>query len=185
MEKQPAETADLEDIATLLSEENKTKMEKYRQLISQNPSDAEAWISLGVILIQTRNYNKSLECLNKALNIITSEQKKENIPKNLMLQNALGVAYIQLGEYSKAQECLEKALAYDGSNKDILNNFAMLYTRTGKVKDAVDCFLKILEIDDTDIHTWENLAELYRLLGEYDESLKCKMRVLELQDIQK
>lgn len=183
MEKQPAETVDLEDIATFLSEENKTKMEKYRQLISDNPSDAEAWISLGVLLIQTRNYNKSLECLNRALNLIKSEQKEENIPKNLMLQNAFAVSYIQLGEYSKAQECLDNALAFDSTNKDILNNFAILYTRTGKVKEAVDCFLKILELDDTDIHALENLAELYKLIGEYDESLRYKMRVLELSDI--
>jgi len=183
LEKQPAEIADLEDITAFLSEENKVKMEKYHQLVSQNPSDAEAWISLGMLLIQTRNYNKSLECLNKALNIITSEKKEGNIPKNLMLQNALAVTYIQLGEYSKAQECLEKALTFDGANKDVLNNFAILFTRIGKAREAIDYFLKILEMDDTDIHTWENLAELYRLLGEYDESLKCKMRVLELSDV--
>ncbi|MFX1519937.1 MAG: tetratricopeptide repeat protein [Promethearchaeota archaeon] len=183
MEKQPAETADLEDETAFLSEENKAKMEKYHQMISQNPSDVEAWINLGILLIQTRSYHKSLEHLNRALNIITSEQKEENIPKNVMLQNALAVAYIQLGEYSKAQECLEKALTFDGANKDILNNFAILYTRIGKAKEAIDYFLKILEMDDTDIHTWENLAELYRLLGEYDESLRCKMRVLELSDL--
>jgi len=181
--KQTAEITDLEDETTFLSEESKAKMEKFHQLISQNPSDAEAWINLGILLIQTRNYNKSLEYLNKALNIITSEQKEGDNPKNLLLQNAIAVAYIQQGDYSKAQEILEKALIFDERNKDVLNNLGVLYTRKGKEKDAIDCFLKILEMDDTDIHTWENLAELYRLLGEYDESLKCKMRVLELSDV--
>ena len=183
LEKQPTETANLEYDSTFLSDENKAKIEHYRQLISQNPSDTEAWTNLGIFFIQTSNYNKSLECLNTALNIIASEQEEGNILNKLKLQNALAVAYFQLGEYSKAEEYLENILSIDDKNKDVLNNLGILYARTGKVKDAIDCFLKILEIDDTDIHTWENLAEVYRLLGEYDESLKCKMRVLELSDV--
>lgn len=183
MAKQPAENSNLEYDSTFLSEENKAKIEHHRKLVSQNPSDAEAWTNLGILLIKARNYNKSLECLNTALNIIASEQEEGNILKKLKLQNALAVAYFQLGEYSKAEEYLKNSLSIDDKNKDVLNNLGILHTRTGKVKDAIDCFLKILEMDDTDIHTWENLAELYRLLGEYDDSLKCKMRVLELSDV--
>lgn len=183
LEKQPTETANLEYDSTFLSEENKAKIEHYYQLVSQNPSDTEAWTNLGILFIQTSHYGKSLECLNSALNIIGSEQEEGNILRKSRVQNALGVAYFQLGEYSKAEEYFETALSIDNNNKDVLNNLGILYARTGKVKDAIDCFLKILEMDDTDIHTWENLAELYRLLGEYDESLKCKMRVLELSDV--
>ncbi|MFX1465100.1 MAG: tetratricopeptide repeat protein [Promethearchaeota archaeon] len=183
MEKQPIETSDLNYESSILSEENKAKISHYLQLVSQDPSDIEVWTNLGLLFIQTRNYNKSIECLNSALSIIASEQEEGNILRKSKLQNALGVAYFQLGEYSKAEEYFESVLSIDNNNKDVLNNLGILHTRTGKTKDAINSLLKVLEIDDTDIHAWENLAELYRLLGEYDESLRCRMRVLELSDI--
>jgi tetratricopeptide (TPR) repeat protein len=182
LEKQRKEVFELEYNSTLLSDENKAKIEHYLQLVSQNPADAEAWTNLGILFIQTRNYNNSMECLNSAWDIIASK-KEGNLSKKLKVQNALGIVHFQLGEYSKAEEYFENALSLDSYNKDVLNNLGILFTRTGKTKDAIEYLLKIVEIDDTDIHAWENLAELYKLLGKYDESLRCKMRVLELSDI--
>jgi tetratricopeptide (TPR) repeat protein len=94
----------------------------YNQLVT-TALDAEAWNGLGRIAAQRENWQKAVDCFQKA--------SKED-PTRADFQSNLGYALIQTHAYSDAELALRKARQLAPDDRRIANNVALLVAMSGQ-----------------------------------------------------
>jgi arylsulfatase A-like enzyme/Flp pilus assembly protein TadD len=86
--------------------------------VAANPDDFSLLSSLGTLLVQTKQYDRAAEVLEKTLAIIDFDPA---------VWDNLGIVFMRKGNYPKALECLARAVALDGT-------FALAYSNIGAVR---------------------------------------------------
>jgi cytochrome c-type biogenesis protein CcmH/NrfG len=69
-----------------------------REVLESDPVNEQAMFNLGILSIQSRQYDKAIERLEKLVSIY---------PENLQAQFYLGVSYFESGEKQKAKKLFE------------------------------------------------------------------------------
>ena len=121
----------------------------YKEILSDEPENAEVWDLLGVLFCQAQKYEESENCIQKAIKIE---------PRMYYLEN-LARLYYSKGDFQKAVSLYEDIAKYSPTYENFFH-LAMAYKDSGNLAKAVQAYNKSLEINPDGYESYFNLAYL-------------------------
>ena len=154
-------------------------VDAYIKLLATDTSNLQYYKALGNCYIRLQNYDKALECWEKA-DIIESDQ--EGTIKKLAFCNK------KMGNYQAAEKYYASLLASDGDNIKYLYNIAVCQIWQGKLKPAINNLYKIRFINDDVKESAEYSLYLGICLWKEDkkrDAIECFKRFSPLHELEK
>ncbi|MEC4685856.1 MAG: tetratricopeptide repeat protein [Nitrospirota bacterium] len=106
--------------------------------MSEKPSDLNAWIELGNLLMDSGRFREAIEVYKKIL---------ETNPDNVDVRVDLGTCYRNSGDPERATEEYRKALGYDPKNPYAHRNLGIVLAYDlGRTREAITEFEAYLEL---------------------------------------
>ena len=135
-----------------------------------NPGDYALISGLGTALVRTRQWDRAVEILQKALGVIDYDPD---------VWSNLGISYMMKQEYPQALESLEKAISLDPGFVLAVANVgavrqAMYFNRGRQPEDlslSLDYFRRALAVDPTFDLAWRGLGVSCWTAGRDDEAI--------------
>lgn len=166
---------------------------------------AAQWVDKSYNFSMSGDYNKAIECANKAIQLNPENDKAWNNlgaayyylknynkaieyankasqlnPKNDSAWNNLGNAYSSLGDYNKAIEYLNKAIQLNSKNASAWNNLGLTYYSLGDYNKTIEYCNKAIQLNPKNDSAWNNLGFAYKNLGNYDKSIEYLNKAIQL-----
>ena len=181
-----------------INEENyNLAYEVYQDILKVNEYDIQALLNSGSIRFYAKDYEKSKEFFQKAIefepensllhynlaNVYAEVNDFNNAIKeykaaflngmnNAQICNAIGVLYMDNSRYTEAKAFFLRALSFEPENSECLSNYATLCQRTGNLKESEKCLLKAFELKNTNEQIALALANLYAQMKKKEEAKK-------------
>ena len=190
-ESMPSDSQVLFELAALY--EAKGELDKARELytkiLASDPKHLDALMAVARVERQSRNYESSLDYLNRALTLAVQVDNQES--KARILQS-MGINYKWLHKLDEALRYFQEALSIEEKIGDqrgmaaTLDQIAQVYDRLGKPDLAKENYLRAVsverEIGDKrgEAGTLLNLGTFYYARGRYDEALDSTKEALQL-----
>ncbi len=140
---------------------------------------AQDYTNLGAFYLGKCDFNKSINCTEKALSIFKEQNDVQGIGFSL---GNLGNAYFYLECYSKSLEYYTQAIDFARKNEDqqllgnSFNSRAMIYQKIGDFPKAVKNILEALQIKEAMNHKlspiYTNLGVIYQEWGDLEKAEK-------------
>lgn len=139
---------------------------------SEDAQSAEAFLQLGAILIERKNWSEAQKTL-KSYTMLR--------PKDALGWFNLGVAYDYTGtSFNEALDAYTKAQELDPKNAAIRNNVGRIHFKRGKLDDAVIQLQEALNLDPQSFDARHNLAIVYaeqaHALDDQKKSVEAKAK---------
>lgn len=165
----------------------RSKLKKAKQMLSENildeasqilsklsiqsSGDAEIWILLGYISGKKNEYERAIECFNKAISIE---------PGNSKALFNLGVALRDAGKFDDAIVAFKKSLVKNPKNTETLDCLAHAYLGAGHLDKAAEVFNSSLKINPNQAENQSNLGSVYQAKGELSKAEECYREAIRL-----
>lgn len=165
----------------------------YRQILQENPQDAEALHGLGALAYQMGAYDRAIESVQRAIGLN---------PKNPVFYNTAGMTYRALGNTQAAAQNYVRAIALDLNNPDLQSNFnraiadllaldlpaalshlatvANLYHQAGNLPQAKHLYRQIVQYDLSHAEAHHHLGIIAYQQQQYPEALEFIRRAIDL-----
>ncbi len=141
----------------------------YREVIEQQPDNADALHLAGVLAMQTGNPGLAVERILRAI----------AIAGNADFYAHLGEAYRQLGDLERATDACRGALRTDPRHIHALNNLGVALLDQGKNSAARDVLAEAVRVSPGFAIAHNNLGNALRLLGDRDAALSAFRHAVE------
>ena len=102
--------------------------ETYRQVIEADRKDADAWVYLGILQFDRRQFESSTESYRRALEI------RDHYP---IAWNNLGNSFRMLGQVENAEQCFTKALSQHPNYLSAFKNRGTLWIWSGEIQKGL------------------------------------------------
>jgi tetratricopeptide (TPR) repeat protein len=119
----------------------------YESAVALDPTSAGAWLNLGTIHFNARQFSKAESNYRKAL---------EADPKYALAHFNIANLYDERGDYERALRHYQEAVTLYPSYADAHYNLALLFQGSGQVMDAVRHWKTYLKLDPGS--TWASIA---------------------------
>ncbi len=126
-----------------------TALDYYTRAVRKDPSNHEAFFTLGQIHLDKRNFYKAVSNLSKALDLR---------PENEKYRFALAKAYIEARWYTDAIPHLEKLTQQSTHNPQYWTRLGSALSRSGEFLESMAAYRKALELDPENDEYRNNLA---------------------------
>lgn len=134
----------------------------FKEALKLNDKDWAAWNNLGCCYKYTNKYEKGIECFEKALEIINSNNEKEVLPYSNMAD-----CYEGLYNMEKAVECYKLDLELMDPNRlTYYEEIGRIQSDLGKSKEAIEAYKKC---GGSELN-W-NIGDVYLNAGNYRKAL--------------
>jgi tetratricopeptide (TPR) repeat protein len=147
-------------------------MERYSEVLSKDPKNADALYYVAVIACQEGQYKQGVDLIKRALGLVAPQARMLNI---------LGQALDRLNQPLEAIKALDQAIALDPSLAAAHGNRANILVDAGMPAEALKSFDRALELDPDSIPDLLNRGALLAPLGRYDDSLRDYDKVIALE----
>lgn len=168
----------------------------YKEILNEDAQNHEVWDLLGVLYMQAEEYEKSSQCIKKAIEIEPKAYYLENlgklfqktkqykdaieiykiltraVPNNYENWFSLAMSYKNNSEWDNAKQSYYKALEINPKSHEAYFNLAYLYFNENDPDGAVKCYEKALELDPQDWETKYFLSLAYMQVKNYKDGLK-------------
>ena len=134
-------------------------IESYRTALNLNVADIQAFIGLGLVLLNLGQADESLVLFLQALALD---------PDNGDALACNGLALHTLGDQGQAIEMLDRALVKMPERADILNVKGQCHLEIGQLDQALASFEKACELDSSNLTIQFNLANTLRTRGDLE-----------------
>ncbi|MEA1911831.1 MAG: tetratricopeptide repeat protein [Spirochaetota bacterium] len=121
-----------------------------------DPSFPSAAYNLGIVQIQSGNYNDGIYVLKDLM---------RNEPDNIIIMKVLAWGYFKRGDLSRAIEVYEKILKIDFFNEDALNNITVLMINSEMYEKAYPYLVQLEKLGVSDSNVLYNMGITERELG--------------------
>jgi Flp pilus assembly protein TadD len=122
---------------------------EYDRVIAIDPKMPEAYLNLGLLLLDKHEYRGAVVPLRKAVELLPAQSR----PRLL-----LAIAQERAGDAAGAAQSFEGALSLEPNNLDALNYLAELDLRTGHAADAEAKFSHVLDVQTNSPDAMKGLA---------------------------
>lgn len=157
----------------------------YNKAIEISHGDADAYLGLAEVYIDTKLLDAAIEYIKKAENIgcevsrsaylrakvalLSGETKKAELllvkSGSVDAMNALGAIYDEREEHKKAQEMYKKVISQDPNYIDAYNNMGLSLLLCEKYRDAIFYLESACSLPEANVTYRSNLALAYGLSG--------------------
>jgi predicted O-linked N-acetylglucosamine transferase (SPINDLY family) len=144
----------------------------YRAILAREPQHADSLNLLGVIALQTGNFDAALTLVRRAVVLR---------PDAATCRNNLGQVLERMGRDDEAARCYEAAIELDGSYAEAYNNLGFLRARRDRMTDADAYYRKAIDLDPSYAEPHTNRGNLLKDRGELDAAIACYRRAVELR----
>lgn len=131
----------------------------YRGVISVAPQNADAWVYLGIVLFDRRQFAESIDAYRRAIRF------RSEYP---IAWNNLGNSLRMAGHLEEAEACFIEALRQKPDYLSALKNRGTLWIWAGEIERGMQWYQRGIEIDPDNAELHRNLGVIYLLLGDYD-----------------
>ena len=138
-----------------LSGQIKVAQEIYLKLFNKNEDNFHLNYLLGTTFLQTKEYVKALNYLNRSIKL------KPNFAE---AYNNKGITLAETGEYSEAVENYNEAIKHNKNFTDAYLNRGISLSRLGKYNDAIKNFEAIIKIYPTNKFAYNNLGNVLKTI---------------------
>ena len=142
----------------------------YKEIIAVQPDNFYALHYLGILYIQTGQYDLAIAYIEKAVQIITTDSHA---------YYNLGIAFQGKGRLDDAIASYQKALQLNPESADAYVNLGITYKEKGQLDEAITSYRKAIEINPDIIAARYNLGYLLQKKGNIDEAIECYLHVLQ------
>lgn len=125
----------------------KDAIQAYEKAIGLDPTSAGAWVNLGTLYFNARQFNRAESYYRKAL---------DADPNYALAHFNIGNLYDEKGDYDRALQYYRSAIHLNPHYADAHYNLALLFQGTGRVMEAVRHWKLYLKLDPTS--TWSAIA---------------------------
>lgn len=143
--------------------------------LQNNPNDASAWNTKGVILAQKHDWGEALRCLEQAIRL-DGELAAAHLNRGRVL--------LSLGP-EKAREALRsfnRSLELNPNDLEALRDKAVSLRVLKQAKQELDCYLTMSELEKGEWGIWLRLGDLQLELRDTKSAISSYTRALELKD---
>ena len=133
-----------------------------RQLVAENPRQADAWHMLAALIIRA---GRGAEAIEYAL------RAHELDRRNPLYLNTLGIAYGEAQQLGEAVRCFKRSLKERPAAADTHYNLGKVYTKLGDLAEAGRCYLRAHQLDPARREITTNLVAVYLHQGRYQDAL--------------
>ncbi|XP_062503097.1 uncharacterized protein LOC134180041 [Corticium candelabrum] len=137
-------------------------VEKYYQLYTLLPNNAEIWHKLGEALYNDGQYDKGLEFLQKAI---------DYDPKFVVAYSTLSRCLKQLDDITGSEAAIRKAYKLNPHNFDVVIQYAELTEANGDLDTAASLYEHGIRIKPED-HLYFKLSVILKSLGEHEQAVQ-------------
>ena len=132
----------------------------YQQVIDSHPRDADAWVFLGILQFDRRQFESSVLSYRTALKI------RDRYP---IAWNNLGNALRMLGNIDEAEKCFFTSLSQQPDYLSAFKNRGTLWTWAGEIEKGFKWYLEGLKHHPNDAELHRNLGVIHLLMGNYEQ----------------
>ena len=144
----------------------------YRQVLAEDPGNADALHLAGVLAFQTGRPAEGLARIEAAIRIH---------PRVAPYHNNLGIILTRLGQPEQARECFQRALALDPGYAEAHNNLGDVLHGQGQLEQAAASYREALRLKPDYAEAHNNLGNALMEAGRPEEALEHLGRALELR----
>ncbi|OGE88044.1 MAG: hypothetical protein A3J07_01825 [Candidatus Doudnabacteria bacterium RIFCSPLOWO2_02_FULL_49_13] len=130
--------------------------ETYLEAIKKNPTDKQAYESLGRHYLQVKNFTEAAQTYEYLI--------KLDPARDIYFSN-LGLSYYSLGEFPKAVQCYEKALAINSKIPTRWINLALCFLALDETVRAIKALSQAITLDKLNTNYLTLLADAYIKIG--------------------
>lgn len=145
-----------------------------RQVISANPSVADAHGILGVALAAAGKDDAGIESVRRAIKLN---------PRAANYHSNLGELLRKKGEHEDAAKSLSRAIELDPGNAQAYNNLGIVHFETRDYDSSVSAYRKAIELNPVFPEAYNNLGNALRKVGLIDEAADAYQHALGLREI--
>jgi protein O-GlcNAc transferase len=145
--------------------------QKYKEHLQQNSDDAEAWLNLGILYYETRDYEKSQAAILNSLEV-------DGL--NAWAYYSLGCCLEGANYPDQAILAYQDAIALDSSLIDAYNNLGNLLAQTGEIAQAEAVYRQAIAVNPTYFGSYLNLGNLLLSQHQIESAIAAYQTVLTL-----
>jgi len=178
----------------------------YRQVLGEQPDNAEALQLLGVLMHQQGQHDLAESLIQAAIKLDQSndefyfnlaEVQRATLQTQAAIANyrkaieieggeadyyfGLGTALVEVDEFQQAIEVFNRALLLTPNDPYIYNNLGNALAETGNFDLARQQYCKALEIDNAFVEAWVNLGNVEKDSGDLDSAIENYRKALSFQ----
>jgi tetratricopeptide (TPR) repeat protein len=160
---------------------------RWSEVLKTNPKHFLAHKNRGYCYIQTKQLDKAISDLNKAIKLNFTNEPSYSVHGNLYDKdtasafNLLGMARAAKGQYKQAIADLNWAVVLDSKNGDHYANRALAFYKIGALVEALWDADKALELQPGGVPALMTRSQIYTKKREWDKALSNVNQVLQLE----
>ncbi|TWT53937.1 Photosystem I assembly protein Ycf3 [Rubripirellula amarantea] len=135
----------------------------YRNVVSIEKRNADAWVYLGIALFDQRLFDESVAAYRKAIDI------RHQFP---IAWNNMGNSLRMLGRTEEADDCFETSLQQDPHYLSALKNRGTLWIWSGEIERGMHWYQRGLEVSPDHAELHRNIGVIELLRGNYERGWK-------------
>jgi tetratricopeptide (TPR) repeat protein len=158
--------------AALAAEQFADAAQYYERLVSQNNTNYDYWLNLGVAQHRLGNQERAVESYQKALQIR---------PEGCSAHTNLGILYQERGDAVQAANELGQALRIAPERDDIRYDAAIALDESGEADKAAELFETLVQSSTKMTDAWFRLGAIRLKSGDFAQAVRCFEKCLELR----
>jgi tetratricopeptide (TPR) repeat protein len=144
---------------------------KWQQAIELNPSDVEYQYKLGLLYFELKQYQESIDILNRAVLLCPIHERAHLI---------LGIDFIKLRKIKSAENHILHSRRLNFNNPLTYLNLGVIYSIQRRYDEAINMFQKNISLSPTEVRAYFGLGQIYSMLNDIEKANNQFEKVIEL-----
>lgn len=149
-------------------------IEKFQNVLKNNPDNAEAHLYLGLSYGKKRNYRSAMQEFKWL------KDKGVELKMSAETHNEIGMIYYLSESYPEAIAEFVKATKVNSSYAEAYFNLGSAYSANSQNKEAIAAYRKVLEVEPRNVYAHWNIAITLEKENEIEAAMKHWKKYVEL-----
>lgn len=153
-------------------EEYKKAEEQFKQQLSQNPLDPDAWWWLGTAYVYEKEYEEACKCFDKIAEIVPEKKElKKDKPFLWSVYYDAGLQAQRNEDWGLAKKRFKKATEFEPDSSIAYVNLAWIFSKLGEEDTMIAYYNKAIELNPNNLEPYRNLGIYYIKAEKYNQAI--------------